>query len=159
MIVMGRKTWESLGIRKPLPKRTNVVISSKNFDYGERKEDTQVLGFNSVHQFTNSHTAWKTNDQGEIMVIGGAQIYEQFYKRADRIYLTTFYFDESELITPDTFMPSQIVNDVMFEQSDNWKMIDQSFALDKPNPDGTTSIGAVFATYERTNAPVRLRKY
>jgi dihydrofolate reductase len=156
MIVMGRKTWNSLGIRKPLPGRTNVIISSGDLDYGEQKPDTKVYGFNSVHSFVNSELAWNASKEGEIMVIGGSTLYQQFYKRCDRIYLTTFYFDESELITPDTFFPDDIVHQVFEGKSPDWRLVDKSFALKEPNESGISEVGALFATYEKINAPLRV---
>lgn len=149
MIVMGRKTWNSLGIHKPLPGRTNVIISSGDIDYGEQKADTPVYGFSSVHSFVNSELAWNASKEGEIMVIGGSTLYQQFYKRCDRIYLTTFYFDESELITPDTFFPKEIVEQVFEGKSPDWKQVDTSMVFKEPDGHGISNVGAVFATYEK----------
>lgn len=156
MIVMGRKTWNSLGVRKPLPNRTNVIISSGEIDYGKPKVNTPVLGFNSVHSFVNSSLAWNASKEGEIMVIGGSTLYQQFFKRCDRIYLTTFYFKEDELITPDTFFPREIVEQVFEGKSPDWRLVDKSFALKEPNESGISEVGALFATYEKINAPLRI---
>ncbi|MDH5425120.1 MAG: type 3 dihydrofolate reductase [Gammaproteobacteria bacterium] len=75
-IVMGRKTFESIG--RPLPGRQNIIITrDKSFS----AEGCDI--------------AWSTEqalelaaDAEEIMIIGGANIYQQFLERADRIYLT-----------------------------------------------------------------------
>lgn len=74
-MLMGRKTWESLG--RPLPGRENWVVS--------RRPGYQTEGarrFESIDDALASHVA------GELMVIGGAQIYEQALPLADKIYLT-----------------------------------------------------------------------
>ena len=87
IVIMGRKTYESIG--KELPNRANIVLSSKNkcsitfediLDYNERFPEE------------------------EIFVIGGEQIYKQFLPHTDKIYLTKvngdfgadkfFHFDE-----------------------------------------------------------------
>ena len=58
-IIMGRKTWESIG-SKPLPRRRNIVISSRNI--------TEVESYNSIEEALK-------HANGEIWIIGGGQIY------------------------------------------------------------------------------------
>ncbi len=65
-VIMGRKTYESLG--KPLPGRNNVVLSRS----GQNLEE-------ALSQITG---------QAEVFVIGGAQIYRQTIHLADKLYLT-----------------------------------------------------------------------
>lgn len=74
-VLMGRKTYESIG--KPLPGRTNIIIS--------RDSDYQVPGCIVVHSID---AALAAADHNEVMVIGGAALYEQMLPRADRLYLT-----------------------------------------------------------------------
>jgi dihydrofolate reductase len=75
-IVMGRKTYESIG--KPLPGRTSVVVT-RNADYSA----PGVIVANSLEKAISACG----NDE-EIFVIGGAELYRQAIKFADRIYLT-----------------------------------------------------------------------
>ena len=75
-IVMGRKTYESIG--KPLPGRTSVVVT-RNADYSV----PSVVAVNSLE----AAIAACGNDE-EIFVIGGAELYSQVINLADRIYLT-----------------------------------------------------------------------
>lgn len=75
-IVMGRKTWESLG--RPLPGRLNITIS-RNPDY--RAEGAQV-----VDSLEAAIVA--AGEADEIMIIGGANLYQQVLSRVDRLYLT-----------------------------------------------------------------------
>ncbi|MBI3478804.1 MAG: dihydrofolate reductase [Nitrosomonadales bacterium] len=82
-IVMGRKTYESIG--KPLPGRTSVVVS-RNADYSI----PGVIVVNSLE----AALAACGNDE-EIFVIGGAELYRQAVKLADRIYLTEIDADIS----------------------------------------------------------------
>lgn len=75
-IVMGRKTYESIG--KPLPGRTSVVVT-RNTGYAV----PGVLVVNSLPAAIQA-----CDDDDEIFVIGGAELYQQAITLADRIYLT-----------------------------------------------------------------------
>jgi len=82
-IVMGRKTYESIGM--PLPGRTSVVVT-RNANYS-------VPGVVVVNSLAAAITACG-NDK-EIFVIGGAELYRQAIALADRIYLTEIDADIS----------------------------------------------------------------
>jgi dihydrofolate reductase len=82
-IVMGRKTYESIG--KPLPGRTSVVVT-RNADYAR----PGVVVVNSLAAAISA-----CGDDGEIFVIGGAELYRQAITLADRIYLTEIDADIS----------------------------------------------------------------
>lgn len=75
-VLMGRKTWESLPI-KPLPGRDNRVLTR---DARYRAEGAQV--------FTDLQAALAAPALGEVIVIGGAELYALALPRAQRIYLT-----------------------------------------------------------------------
>lgn len=74
-VIMGRKTYESIG--RPLPKRTNVVIT---------RSDLQIEGCRVVHSLDEAFEMFEPSE--EVFIIGGAQIYEQALSKADRILLT-----------------------------------------------------------------------
>ncbi|WP_338507428.1 dihydrofolate reductase [Pseudomonas poae] len=81
-IIMGRKTWDSLG--RPLPGRLNLVVS--------RQTDLALEGaqvFPSLEAAVQRAEEWAL-EQGvdELMLIGGAQLYAQGLEQADRLYLT-----------------------------------------------------------------------
>ncbi len=81
-IIMGRKTWDSLG--RPLPGRLNIVVS--------RQTDLQLEGaevYPSLEAAVVRAEEW-AREQGvdEVMLIGGAQLYAQGLAQADRLYLT-----------------------------------------------------------------------
>ena len=81
-IIMGRKTWDSLG--RPLPGRLNIVVS--------RQSDLQLEGaevYPSLEAAVARAQEWAL-EQGvdELMLIGGAQLYTQGLAHADRLYLT-----------------------------------------------------------------------
>lgn len=81
-IIMGRKTWDSLG--RPLPRRLNLVVSRQT---GLALEGAEV--FPSLDAAVERAEAWAL-ERGvdELMLIGGAQLYAQGLKQADRLYLT-----------------------------------------------------------------------
>jgi len=78
-ILMGRKTWESIG--RPLPGRTNIVIT--------RDSDYQADGCVVVNSIDAAIAA--AGEQDEVMVIGGAEFYRQVLPRADTLYLTRIH--------------------------------------------------------------------
>jgi len=82
-IVMGRKTYESIG--KPLPGRTSVVVT-RNPDYFL----PDVIVVNSLEAALTA-----CEKDSEIFVIGGAELYRQAINLADRIYLTEIDADIS----------------------------------------------------------------
>ena len=81
-IVMGRKTYESIG--RPLPGRTNIVISRNLAFHAE--------GVEVMHSLEDALTLAKelAGREGaeEVMVMGGAQIYAAAIPMADRMYIT-----------------------------------------------------------------------
>lgn len=87
-IIMGRKTYESIG--RPLPGRRNIVVT-RNADY-------QAEGITIVHSLDEAIEHCVDQDA---FVIGGAQLYAQALPRANRIYLTLI---DSE-IAGDTYFP------------------------------------------------------
>lgn len=81
-IIMGRKTWDSLG--RPLPGRLNLVVS--------RQTDLALEGaevFPSLEAAVERADTWaREHGADELMLIGGAQLYAQGLAQADRLYLT-----------------------------------------------------------------------
>ncbi len=90
-VIMGRTTYESIG--KPLPRRTNIVIT-RNKDY---KADGCII-MNSLEEAIE---AAMKKDNKEIFIIGGGQIYQEGMKYADKLYLTLV---KGEFVA-DTFFP------------------------------------------------------
>ncbi len=79
-VVMGRKTYESLG--RPLPNRTNAVITRQAID---------LPGCTVVHSIEEAVALFAPEE--EIFVIGGAQIYAAALPLADRLDLTVVHRD------------------------------------------------------------------
>jgi dihydrofolate reductase len=88
-IVMGRKTWESLG--RPLPGRHNIVVTH---DTSYRAEGATVV--NSLEVALRL-----ASDAGELFVIGGAEIYRLALPLADRLQFTEIDAD----FDGDTYFP------------------------------------------------------
>jgi len=107
-IIMGRKTWESIG--RLLPGRTSVIVT--------RQRGYRVPGAKVAHSLDEAIAACGPDD--EIFVIGGAELYAQALGRAGRLYLTTV---EAE-VAGDTRMPE-------FAASDWREVAAQSFAPDE----------------------------
>ena len=74
-VVMGRKTWDSLG--RPLPGRKNVVVTRRELSFD---------GAQTVHSLDEAYALFPPEE--EVFVIGGAQIYGEALPAADRFYLT-----------------------------------------------------------------------
>ena len=78
-IIMGRKTFESLpGV---LPKRKHIVIT-RDKNYTVNNESVEVL--HSVDEVLKKYE----NNNEEVFIIGGGQIYKEFLPHADKLYLT-----------------------------------------------------------------------
>jgi len=90
-VIMGRKNFESLN--KPLPRRTNVVIT--------RNEKYQALGTVVVQSLEEALALARFNGEEEAFIIGGSQIYDLGFKYADKLYLT--YLDAT--IDGDVYFP------------------------------------------------------
>lgn len=78
MIVMGRRTWVSIG--KALPGRTNAVIS--------RERELQIQDVLVFHSLDDAIGYARNNQEDELFIIGGEQIYKLALPLADKIYLT-----------------------------------------------------------------------
>ena len=88
-IIMGRKTYDSIG--KPLPGRTNIVIT--------RQSDLHLSGCIVVGSLAEALSCINAE---EYMVIGGADIYRQALPLAQRVYLTQVH----ATIEGDAFFPA-----------------------------------------------------
>jgi len=103
-VIMGRKTYESIG--HPLPNRKNIIITrDKNF---------QAPGCRAVNSIAEAINSAQANAGSEIFIIGGGQIYEQAIPLADKLYLTIV----DGAPPADTFFPNY----------DNFKLISEEIS-------------------------------
>ncbi len=99
-VVMGRKTFESLG--RPLPNRQNIVIT---------RSDIEIEGCTVVHSLEEALSLFTPADK--VFIIGGAQIYREALSLADRFYLTRVHKEYEG----DTYFPEW--------DEKEWQMIDK----------------------------------
>jgi len=122
-VIMGRKTYQSIG--KALPGRQNIVVTR---DTGFNLPDAEV-----VHDLQSAIDA--CGDVPEIMIIGGANIYQQLLTEAERLYLTMIDLD----IEGDTFFP-------------DWQGLGfEKISSEQHQPDEKNPYPYRFETYDRKN--------
>jgi len=94
VVIMGRKNYDSLPPSfKPLPNRTNVILTRQN---GYQAKDCVV-----INNLSQAFDFAKSEGEKEVFVIGGGQIYQEAISICDRIYLTEIKTE----IEGDTFFP------------------------------------------------------
>ena len=116
VIVMGRKTFESIG--RPLPNRKNIVISST------LSSTSEIQIVNSLEQAISEATDWNKENNlfEEVVLIGGGYIFKESINLVNKLVLTRVNCD----IDGDVFYPSLDFTE--------WSMIsNESFKKDKEN--------------------------
>ncbi|UYZ85463.1 dihydrofolate reductase [Entomomonas sp. E2T0] len=124
-IIMGRKTWESLG--RPLPNRLNIVISRQADFVAEGAEVYPTLEKAMLRA-----NEWATAQQvNEMMLIGGAQLYSMALETnvVDKLYLTRVHLKPEG----DAWFPE-------FDESLWCKAEEQSFAAEDDKPAYTIEV-------------------
>ena len=107
-VIMGRKTWESLNLPKGLPDRDNWVITSEIKDTVWQDNDFNEVSFDNATVVGNIlYRGHKRKDNWELTLIGGASIYEQFWRYVDEVHLTTVHNTYPEA---DTFFKPDLCN-------------------------------------------------
>ncbi|WP_330167830.1 dihydrofolate reductase [Bartonella grahamii] len=94
-IIMGRKTWDSIG--RPLPGRINIVIT-RNCTFGA---EGAVVAHSLSQACSLATSVASQNDVEEIFIIGGGEIFQQGLHMADKIFLTEVLAS----IEGDSFFP------------------------------------------------------
>jgi dihydrofolate reductase len=97
-VIMGRKTWDSLP-RKPLPGRSNIVIS--------RDPAFAAPAASIAHSFEAALALAAAENPPEIMVIGGAEVFAAALPRASRILLTEIHACPKGDVTLPPFSPQE----------------------------------------------------
>jgi dihydrofolate reductase len=116
-VVMGRKTYESIG--RPLPNRVNIVVT--------RDESFKADGVKIVHSLQAAMDLAEAESlvsgADEVIIMGGAEIYKQGLEFADRLYITFVHAE----VPGDAFFPE-------FELSQYQEVGRDDFYADGPNP-------------------------
>ncbi len=89
-IIMGRKTWESIG--KALPNRRNIVISRT------LKSNESIEVYSSIEDALSASGQLEE----EVFIIGGGELYKEMLPYADRLYIT---YVHTSVDNADTFFP------------------------------------------------------
>jgi dihydrofolate reductase len=120
-IIMGRKTYESIG--RPLPGRRSIVIT--------READWKADGVTTATSFDDALLACQ--DADEAFVIGGAQIYDLAIPQADRLYVTR--------------IAAEVEGDVRWPPIDwsDWRLVEQ----EPREPDDNNPYPYRFEIYDR----------
>ncbi len=102
-VIMGRKSYESIG--HPLPKRTNIIVTRNSF----------FIASNClvVHTVEDGLEIARKNNEEEVFILGGAQIYELSIPYLDRLYITEIDLE----VEGDTFFPQL--------NMDEWKLVSE----------------------------------
>ena len=112
-IIMGQNTFESIG--KALPNRENIILSlDKNF----KAEACQVFdNLESALEYAKQSEQTKNPEHPEAFFIGGASIYQQAMKYADKLYITLI----DAQYPADTFFPdySEFKNIIKSEEQEH----------------------------------------
>lgn len=122
-ILMGRKTFESIG--KPLPGRKSIVIT--------RNKDWQHGNVEVVHSVEEAIEKAKSFDVKEIFVIGGSEIFNTSFEKANRIYLTRIHHQ----FGGDSYFPNL--------SKEQWNLVSQRFC----NADEKNLYSHTFQIWER----------
>lgn len=120
-IIMGRKTFESIG--RPLPKRTNVIIT--------RNKDYSAQGCVIVNSLSEALKVCA--DDSEAFIIGGGQIYKEAVGLVDKMYFTLVH----DTFQGDTFFPEI--------EKENWLLVSE----EKHSADQKNELDYSFLNYER----------
>lgn len=103
IVIMGRKTFESLPNKLPLKERTNIIIT-------QRKE-YKVPGAIVIHSVEEALEYVKEQKTEDIYVIGGASIYEQFLPHCNLAHITKINYNYQA----DTYFPN-------LDKNADWKV-------------------------------------
>jgi dihydrofolate reductase len=128
-IIMGRKTFESIG--GPLPGRQNIVLTRDN--------ELSFDGIDICGSLEEALESVRLHKKDDIFIIGGAEIYNQGLAKAGRIYLT----EVEASVNGDTYFPTLV--------EDDWIEVENSGLY--PADDCHTHAYR-FRTLERKNVPI-----
>ena len=123
-VIMGRKTYESIG--RPLPKRLNIIVSRKGYDAPE--------GVVVVDSIEKGYEVAKEQGAEKCFVIGGGQIYAQAMQIADEMVITHVH---TVIEDADTYFP--VIDPSV------WQVAERS----ETHTDPETGYNFEFVTYTR----------
>lgn len=126
-IIMGRKCFESIG--RPLPKRTNIVLSRNPFFIATGI----VRAVSPEDALLDGQVAAKEAGTDTIFIIGGAEIYKLFWDQTDTLYLTEVHTD----VEGDVYFPEV--------KADEWKLVSSEYK----EADAKNAFAATYKVFRR----------
>ncbi|MDD4036634.1 MAG: dihydrofolate reductase [Bacilli bacterium] len=130
IIVMGRKTFESLPKKKPLPNRVNIILTRQDM----KREDDVVI-CHSIDEVVSKIT----NIEKDVYIIGGAEIYKQLLDYCSKALVTKV----NASATKNKYFPN-------LDELDNWELVKES--------DNRVYNGIIYKFTEYQNNKVRMLK-
>ena len=120
VVIMGRATLESLPGGKPLPNRTNIVLTTN--------KDFEREGCIIVHDMDELAAVCAGYAPDDVMVIGGEQIYMQLIRQCDKLYITKILEEfeaDKHLMNADRMKSFELVSesDVMEEKGVQYQFL------------------------------------
>lgn len=116
-IIMGRKTYDSIG--KPLPNRRNIIIT--------RQHDLEIPGVEVVNSIDEAISLCE--NENEVFIIGGAEIYKSALQLTDRIYLTTVHHTfDADAFFPELNPEDWITTSEIYHQPDEKNAFSYTFS-------------------------------
>ena len=128
-IIMGRRTWESIG--RPLPGRKTIVVTRQH-DYSIDSTSVQIAA-----SLDDALQRAELEGEEEAFIVGGAELYSEALPQADRFYFTEVAAD----VKGDTYFP---MNFDTFEW-DEW----ESLETEAHEADSENDYACIFVTYQR----------
>lgn len=104
VVIMGRKTYESLPGKRPLENRVNIILT--------KSADFSVKGFLVAHSLDELFVLLEDYRDKEVFVIGGQSIYKQLYSYCDTAYITKIDYTYHA----DRFCPN-------LDEEEGWKLV------------------------------------
>jgi dihydrofolate reductase len=123
-IIMGRNCYASIG--RPLPKRTNIIVSRDPFFISSNC----IIARNIPDALHKAHM----NDEAEVFIIGGGQIYDQTKELWDKLYITEVDLD----VEGDVYFPTLDMSE--------WELISEEQHL----KDDKNEYNYIFKIYQKT---------
>lgn len=130
-IIMGRKTYNEVAISKPLPHRTNIVVT--------RTPNAVFAGCITANTLKEALQIAQQNNETEAFIIGGEQIYRIALPYAHYIYLTKIH----TTLEGDAFFP--------YFNTDDWELI----SGETHQPDEKHRFAYTFTLWQRTAEPLK----
>lgn len=111
IVIMGRKTYDSLPV-KPLPNRTNIVITHMNNSPQLQRQGLIHSNMEFIKSWLSQKEVLNGDNVDDIYIIGGGTIYRELLPLCERVYITKVFHSYEDV---DTYFPN-------IDDMSEWKM-------------------------------------